>query len=195
MPEGTPAARRAGGRSGSKKRPSDVFRARLRETRKRRDNMSQAELGRRMREAGYPLDKAAVLRIEKGERGISLDEALAFASVLAAVPAQMLTPPGDEYVYLTKNVGVNGSGMRAWLRFGDSFIAHSGDIPDELFVARAQQAILIYAKGLVDANLNRDKAGAEEAFRAMQATFDEERKRQEQKDLEERERRAERDEA
>src|SRR5215204_2085222 len=169
-----------------KKRPSEVFRARLRETRKRRDNMSQAELGRRMRQAGYPLDKAAVLRIEKGERGISLDEALAFASVLAAIPAQMLTPPGDEYVYLTKNFGVDGAGMRAWLRFGDSFIAHSGDLPDELFAARAQQAIVIYAKGLVDANLNRDKAGAEEAFRAMQATFDEERKRQEQKDLEER---------
>src|SRR4051794_36781484 len=122
--------------------------------------MSQAGLGRRMRAAGYALDNAAGLRVEKGERGESVDAALAFASVLSAVPAQMLTPPGDEYVYLTKNVGVNGAGMRAWFRFGDSFIAHSGDIPDELFVARAQQAIVIYAKALVDANRNRDKAGA-----------------------------------
>jgi hypothetical protein len=148
--------------------------------RKRRDNMSQAELGRRMREAGYPLDKAAVLRIEKGERGISLDEALAFASVLAAVPAQMLTPPGDEFVYLTKNVGVDGEGIRAWLRFGDSFIAHSGDLPDELFQDRAMQAMAIHARALVDAERNEDKAGIQEAFRAMKTVLDDERERQEE---------------
>ena len=164
-----------------RKRPSEVFRARLRETRKARGNMSQAELGRRMREAGYPLDRAAVLRIEKGERGISLDEALAFASVLYAVPAQMLTPPEGEDVWLTKDFGVNGEGMRAWLRFGDSFIADSGDIPNELFEARAQQAITIFANGLVDANRNGDKAGIKEAFRAIERTV-----------LAERERRAER---
>jgi hypothetical protein len=162
----------------NKQRPSEVFRARLRETRRARDNMSQAELGRRMREAGYPLDKAAVLRIEKGERGISLDEALAFASVLSAVPAQMLTPPGDECVYLEKDVRVNGAGMRAWLRFGDSFIADSGDLPDELFRDRAMQAMAIHARALVDAERNEDKAGIQEAFRAMKTVLDEERKRQ-----------------
>ncbi len=160
----------------SEKRASDVFRQRLRETRKAR-GMTQGDLGGLMREAGYPMDKAAVQRVEKGERGISLDEALAFASVLSAVPAQLLTPPGDEDVYLTKNVGVNGAGMRAWLRYGDAFIAHSGDIPDELARDRAMQAMAIHARALVDAMRNDDKAGKVEAFRAIEQTLVAERER------------------
>jgi transcriptional regulator with XRE-family HTH domain len=161
------------------KRPSDVFRQRLRETRKAH-GLTQGDVGARMREAGFPMDKAAVQRVEKGERGISLDEALAFASVLSAVPAQLLTPPGDEDVYLTKNVGVNGAGMRAWLRYGDAFIADGGDLPDELFRDRVMQAMAVYAQALVDAKRNDDKAGIQDAYRAIETVLDRERERQDE---------------
>jgi transcriptional regulator with XRE-family HTH domain len=162
----------------SEKRASDVFRQRLRETRKARA-MTQGDLGARMREAGYPMDKAAVQRVEKGDRGVSLDETLAFAAVLGAVPAQMFTPPGDETVWLTKNLGVNGEGIRAWLRYGDAFVADSGDLPEELWQDRAMQAMAVLARALVDADRNKDKAGIQDAFRAMRDVLDAERERRE----------------
>jgi transcriptional regulator with XRE-family HTH domain len=161
------------------KRVSDVFRARLFETRKARSGMSQAALAQAMGEAGYRMDKAAVTRIENGERGISLDEAFAFASVLSAVPAQLFTPPGNEDVCLTENVAVNGAGMRAWLQYGDAFVAQSGDLPEELVRDRALEAMAVYALALVDAKRNEDKAGIQDAYRALERTILAERERRE----------------
>jgi transcriptional regulator with XRE-family HTH domain len=157
---------------------SDVFRARLRETRIDR-SMSQDALAQAMQRAGYSMDKAAVLRIEKGQRGISLDEAFAFASVLSAVPAQLFTPPGEELVWLTKTTAVNGSGMRAWLRYGDSFIADSGDLPEELVQDRVMQAMAIHARAYLDAIRNEDKEGQREALFAMSRTLEAKRERRE----------------
>lgn len=161
------------------RRVSDVFRQRLRETRTAR-NLTQGELGARMREAGHPtIDKVAVLRIEKGERGLSLDEALAFASVLHAVPAQLFTPPGDELVSITENYAVDGADMRAWLRYGDALIAHSGDLPEELWQDRAVQKMAVAAIALVDAMRNDDKAGKVDAYHAIEAALGAERERRE----------------
>jgi len=162
-----------------KKRVSEVFRKRLFETRKDRGGMTQAALAQRMREEGYPMDKAAVARTESGDRGISLDEAFAFTWVLHAVPAQMFTPPGEELVWLTTNAAVDGAGMRAWLRYGDAFIAHSGDLPDELWRDRAVEAMAIHAQAYVDAVRNEDEAGKREAFEAMWRTLFAERERRE----------------
>ena len=91
----------------------------------------------------------------------------------------MLTPPGEEIVWLAKDHGVNGEGMRAWLRFGDAFIAQSGDLPDELFEDRAQRAIAIHAQALVDAIRGEDAAGKREALRAIGETVLEEEARKE----------------
>lgn len=161
-----------------KRRPSEVFAARLRETRKAR-GLSQTELARRMTESGRPLSKEALLRIENGTRGLSLDEALALTAVLFVVPPHLLTPPGDEIVWLTDKVGVDGEGMRAWLRYGDAFIAHSGDLPDELVADRALAALGAHALALVDAIRGDDKAGKLEAFHALEQTVLDERARRE----------------
>src|SRR5688500_4231713 len=99
------------------KRPSEIFAARLRETRKARD-LTQTELAQLMTDAGLPLSKPALLRIENGERGLSLDEAIALSAVLYAVPAHLLTPPDDGIVALTDKLGVDGEGLRAWLLHG-----------------------------------------------------------------------------
>jgi transcriptional regulator with XRE-family HTH domain len=160
-----------------KRRPSEVFAKRLRETRKAR-GMSQTELAQRMTDWGRPMSREALLRIENGSRGVSLDEALALAATLFAVPPHLLTPLGDEYVWLTDKMGVDGEGMRAWLRYGDAFIADSGDLPDELVADRLQEAIAVHAQALVDATRGNDEAGKREALRAIgQAVLEGERRR------------------
>jgi len=66
-----------------------IFARRLREQR-RAAGMSQAELGRRMSEQlDTTLDGSAVTRIEKMERAVKLEEAVAAAGVLG-VPLQAL---------------------------------------------------------------------------------------------------------
>ena len=99
--------------------------------------------------------------------------------VLSAVPAQLFTPPGNEDVWLTENVAVNGAGMRAWLQYGDAFVAQSGDLPEELVRDRALEAMAVYALALVDAKRNEDKAGIQDAYRALERTILAERERRE----------------
>src|SRR5262245_35062428 len=94
--------------------PSEVFAYRLKELRAAR-GLSQTMLALMVTESGTPLNKAALLRIEKGERGLSLDEALAIAAVLETTPAYMLTPPGDAWVEVTKNHRTDSSGIRYFL--------------------------------------------------------------------------------
>jgi hypothetical protein len=135
-----------------------------------------------MREAGFPtIDKAAVLRIEKDEggRGISLDEAFAFAAVLDAVPAQLFTPPGDERISVTRQFyDLDGTDMRAWLRYGGSFRFGGGDdLPEELWQDRAMHSMATAAMALVDAMRNDDSAGKIDAYRAIEAALDAERER------------------
>jgi transcriptional regulator with XRE-family HTH domain len=107
-------------------RPSEVFALRLRETREARQQ-SQVKLAQRMTDAGTPISNRAVRAIERGERGISLDEALAFAAVLNAVPAYLLTPPDKVWVEVTDVVSVDGAGIRAFLRYGFPWRLERGD--------------------------------------------------------------------
>jgi transcriptional regulator with XRE-family HTH domain len=151
--------------------PSEVFRQRLRE-RREGHGLSQAELARRMRVDGRPMSKVAVLRIEKGERGISLDEAIAFAAVLNVPPPQLFTPPEGKLVALTGNRAVDSGGMRAWLRYGDSFVADSGNLPAELEADRYLRSATIRAQALVDAERAGDKEGIKEAFLGLREVVD-----------------------
>jgi transcriptional regulator with XRE-family HTH domain len=143
----------------TKMRPSEVFTTRLRETRKAR-GLSQTELAHQMTERGRPLSNAALLRIEGGERSLSLDEALALAAVLYVAPAHLLSPPAhEEYVWLTDNYGVDGEGMRAWLLHGDKFIATASDYHRGEHAKAFEQVMLVHARALADAQRGDDKAG------------------------------------
>lgn len=157
-------------------RPSQVFAGRLRETRKAR-GLTQTELAQRMTDAGRPMSKAALLRIENGTRGISLDEALALIAILWAVPPHLLTPPDGELVCLTDEIGVDGGGLRGWLRYGHTFATSSGDLPDELVTDRVLETIAIHAVAFVDAMRGKDKAGQLEALRAIDETVADDRAR------------------
>jgi hypothetical protein len=105
------------------------------------------------------MSKAAVLRIESGDRGLSLDEALAFAWVLNAAPAHLLSPPEGEGVMLTADAGLDGSGLRNWLLFGDPLLIST----EGKRVRKRMDAIFTIealAQAIVDAKRGGDEAGS-----------------------------------
>ena len=101
--------------------PSHVFARRLRETREDR-RLKQGQLAEAMTKAGRPMDRTAVIRMEKipPERVVSLDEMLAFAKVLGIAPALLVSPPDGEHVWTTNgNPGYTGPEFRNWFIWGD----------------------------------------------------------------------------
>jgi len=146
--------------------PSAVFGARLREIREAR-GFTQVELAARLEAMGRPMNKAAILRIERGVRGVSLDEALALAAVLFVAPAHLLTPPDGEFVWLTGKLGVDGAGLRNWLLFGHPMLMAS---PEGRRVrARTDVVFTIeaLAQAIVDAKRGGDSAGSQTAIREL----------------------------
>jgi transcriptional regulator with XRE-family HTH domain len=147
------------------KRPSDVFGTRLREIRRDRD-LTQQELAEALEVAGRPMNKAAIVRIERGERGVSLDEALALAYVLNVAPATMLSPPEGEHVWLTGTFAVEGWELRNWLLFGDPTLWTS---EGQRVRARMDLVFTIegFAQAIVDAKRGGDTAGSQAAALAL----------------------------
>ena len=148
-------------------RPSEVFAVRLRETRKAR-NLTQAELAFKIESTGTPMSKAALLRIERGERGLSLDEALALAMALNAVPAYLLSPPAGAVIAVSDTFAMDGAGLREWLRYG---LWNWEPAPDEGHEdgrrANFQRNLAALALALVDAIRGKDEAGLWDAERAL----------------------------
>jgi transcriptional regulator with XRE-family HTH domain len=176
-----------------KKTPREVFARRLRELRKRR-GLTQAQLAEGMTAAGRPLSKAAVLRIEAGTRDISLDEAIAFASVLSAAPAHLLAPAEGEAVALTDRMAVDRGALRDFLLLGNPLFAFAqsafeegtlfeGD-RDEILGEQMRQTMTPLALALADAYLGKDPDGVRAAARAIVETVHnfEKRERQLQKE-------------
>ncbi|MDQ3381637.1 MAG: helix-turn-helix domain-containing protein [Actinomycetota bacterium] len=152
-----------------RRRPSEVFAERLKAIRKARQQ-SQTEVSRRMTEVGRPMSKPALLRIEKGSapedggRILTLDEALAFCSVLGIAPATMLSPPEGELVWLDDEHGVDGEALRNWLHLGAVF---SPATTREKLRKDIEQVVLSHAQALQDANRLGDEAGVRDAVRSL----------------------------
>lgn len=148
-------------------KPSEVFAVRLRETRIAR-RISQTELARLVTERGVPMSKAAVLRVENRERGLSLDEALALTMALNAVPAYLLSPPEGTVVAVNDSFAMDGAGIREWLRYG---LWNWEPAPDEGHEDGKRHAfqrnLAALALALVDAVRGNDKAGLRDAERSI----------------------------
>jgi transcriptional regulator with XRE-family HTH domain len=95
--------------------PSEVFRARLREVR-RLKRWTQADLAAALVGAGMALGEPAITRMERGPRGVSLDEAIAIAAMLGVSPPHMVVPPEDSDTQLTPRLAVPAADARAWIR-------------------------------------------------------------------------------
>ncbi|KAA1426473.1 helix-turn-helix domain-containing protein [Nocardioides antri] len=71
--------------------PEEVFAARVRSERERQ-GLSQARVADRMRLVGVDIDATAITRIERGERRVRLNEAVALAQALQLELQELVMP-------------------------------------------------------------------------------------------------------
>jgi len=96
--------------------PTEVFRERLREVR-RLKRWTQSDLAAALAGNGVDLAEPAVTRMERGSRGVSLDEAIAIAAVLGVSPLHMFVPLDDnDSSQVTPQMSVPVTEARAWAR-------------------------------------------------------------------------------
>jgi hypothetical protein len=75
--------------------PSEILREQLPEVRAAsKPRLTVRGFAARLAELGMPLDPSIISRIEQGKRGVSLDEALAFAYALSVTPTRLFLPVG-----------------------------------------------------------------------------------------------------
>jgi transcriptional regulator with XRE-family HTH domain len=138
-------------------KPSRLFARNLRVVRESR-GLSQRQVAERMTDAGHPMTKVAVTRLEADAlaRKLTLDEALAFAWVLDTPLAHLLSPPDGSHVFPTAAVGLSGPAVRQWLLFGDPF-----DVKPERGRVRARLQVLSrverLAQLLIDVRRQKNK--------------------------------------
>jgi len=95
--------------------PAEVFARRMRSYRENRV-WSQADLARELSQIGWKVDRAQVARIESGDRGIALNEAIMIAWVLAIPPALLYLPLGEAAnIALAPEVIVHPDAARTWV--------------------------------------------------------------------------------
>jgi transcriptional regulator with XRE-family HTH domain len=92
----------------------EMFAKRLREMREER-GWSQAKLSRRVTELGYRLDKAAMSRIEGGQRTVTLEDAVALAAALGVPLPALFVGEETEEVEITSEIRVRTPFLNGWL--------------------------------------------------------------------------------
>jgi transcriptional regulator with XRE-family HTH domain len=94
---------------------SEVFRQRLREVR-RLKGWTQQQLADALAAGGVRLDASAITRLERGTRGVTLDDVIAIAAALGVSPLHMIVPLDDNGAQLMPSLTVPAADARAWLR-------------------------------------------------------------------------------
>jgi transcriptional regulator with XRE-family HTH domain len=99
------------------KTADETTRERIRELRKRHA-WTQQDLTDALNRIGAQTDRAAVAKVELGQRGLSLHEALQYAYVLDVAPVHLIVPlDDDEKLALGANVvDCTPAALRAWIR-------------------------------------------------------------------------------
>lgn len=116
--------------------PSEVFRARLREAR-RLKGWTQRDLAAALAEVGMKLDASNVTRLERGTRGVTLDDVLAIAAALGVSPLHLFVPlDNDERLDVTPGLTASAVDARAWIR-GQRPLRDSDD--DGLFYSQTPE--------------------------------------------------------
>lgn len=81
-------------------------------------NLSYAEVTRRLTEAGRAIPELGLRNIERGQRKVDVDELVALAQVLGVAPITLLMPyteQSTDSVHLTGSRGVTSARLWEWL--------------------------------------------------------------------------------
>jgi transcriptional regulator with XRE-family HTH domain len=92
---------------------SEVFREQIRR-RRRLEDWTQQDVSEKLAALGVHMDPTAITRLEKGSRGVSLEEALALAVVLKMSPFGLCAPPDNRDVAIAPGLTVTAYTLRKW---------------------------------------------------------------------------------
>ena len=97
--------------------PSEVFREQLRTVR-RFKGWTQQQLADALADVGVKLDATAITRLERGTRGVTLDDVIAIAAVLGVSPLHLFVPlgNGDSTLDIAPGLTAGAADVRAWIR-------------------------------------------------------------------------------
>lgn len=108
---------------------SEIFRERLREARRHKE-WTQQDLSEALAAMGVRLESTAINRLERGSRGVSLDEAFALAAALGTSPLFLLMPSDmSTVVELAPGLGVSAEIVRKWIQGRRVLRATQSDTP------------------------------------------------------------------
>jgi len=99
--------------------PSETFRSRMKEARQAcKPPMSQQALAERLNALGNDLNQPALARIERGDRKVAIDEAIAISAALDVALVNMVLPidDADSEISLAPNLQVKTVKARRWAR-------------------------------------------------------------------------------
>lgn len=82
-----------------------------------RHGLTQTDLAAKLANFNIPFEQTSIARLEKGHRGISLNEAMQLAFVLDVAPVHLLTDPdSDEAITPVPGAELEPWEARAWIR-------------------------------------------------------------------------------
>ena len=113
--------------------PEETLQGRLKELRQAR-GYSARRLAERLQGTGVKLGRAAISKIEAGQRSVSVDEAFALAWALDASPLALLLPPGWEETGKHEGEQVTIAGRSVPANLAADWIKGEAPIPEQAAV-------------------------------------------------------------
>lgn len=169
-------------------RPSEVFAARMRYLRKRKD-WTQQDLADRLLEMGAPTDRATIARTESLARGLSLDDGVLYGAALGGALAHMVGTPTLEQgvgtpIAIAPKVTVPPGRMLQWVRGSmplrpeDERIFFE-EVSEEERLARERyhlRWVLARVQDLIDAVVNEERETAANIIDDINAALERQRR-------------------
>ena len=115
---------------------------------RRRQGWTQQDLAMALAEVGTPIHQSTIAKIERGSRGISVDEAFHLAAALGIAPVHLFVPLEDRYprIQVTSSLQLSPSDAREWIKgqlpledAHDLLSFYYSDVPEDEFADRIRE--------------------------------------------------------